>query len=287
MVYGLSKRGFFSEVNMLVCNYAFALAASEDFYLDDERFIAPWANLFVSPLRSRRDLDPDRYDRVAVSDLKAGEKEWRRRRQWVIEACEEERRARIESLAFEGTWRELLFLVSKVLFQPAQAIVDLAQSKQAELGLEPGRFCAVHVRRGDKTQGKIRNGVHFAEGEAIPFQAYVDALARLAPGTRRIFMMTDDHREVLAARRDHPELEILTLCPPEEGGYHQERYREMSEKARRQAVWRLMAETLIAARSQAFAGLYLSNVSLMLTALHPRPELCVSVDSQVDWLPVR
>jgi hypothetical protein len=173
-----------------------------------------------------------------------------------------------------------------MLFRPRRNIVELAQSHAASLGLEPGAFCAAHVRRGDKTEGHIKpNGRHFAEGEAVPFKTYVDALSELAPQVRRIFCLTDDFREVAKAREDYPELQILTLCTPGETGFYQQRHRKLHWSERLAAVRRLIAEVLIAKQSQAFAGLYRSNVSLMVAAVHPNPKLCVSVDSRKIWRP--
>jgi hypothetical protein len=155
-----------------------------------------------------------------------------------------------------------------------------------DLGLDNEPYCAVHVRRGDKTEGEIRNGVHWSEGEAIGFGAYVEAMRSLAPGVRRIFMLTDDHRQVVSARADYPQLDIVSLCSPSEEGYRQSEFRARPWGARIEAVRPLMAEVQIALESQAFAGVYRSNVSLIIAALHPRSERCVSVDSQKTWSPV-
>ena len=50
VVYGLTQRGFFSEVYVLACHYAFAVAAGEAFFVDDTGFVAPWGQLFDRPL---------------------------------------------------------------------------------------------------------------------------------------------------------------------------------------------------------------------------------------------
>jgi hypothetical protein len=287
VVYGLTQRGFFSEVYVLACHYAFALAAGEAFFVDDAGFVAPWPQLFEQPPPLLAGMDRGAYAEVIDCHPKRSRELWLERLRRVVGSCREGARVEVPALDFAGTWTELVIGLCRRLYRPVPGIVRQAAAWRAELGLDDQPFCAVHLRRGDKTREIVKaNGARWSEGEAIGFAAYAEALAALAPGVRRVLMLTDDHREVDLARARHPELDIVSLCRSEDEGYHQSAFRALPREARIDAVRRLMAEVLIAARAEAFAGVYSSNVSLMVAALHPRPERCVSVDSERIWPPL-
>jgi hypothetical protein len=286
VVYGLTQRGFFSEINVLVCNVAFAMVAGEDLYLDDSRFLTPWGDVLEATLPMIAELRAELHRRIVISHPKADKAVWNERLKAVKRGCDEGAVVAVPDIGFEGGWVQLLARVSAQVFVPRPENVAAADRVQAELGLE-GPFAAVHMRRGDKTAGyHKRNGQFRVEGRAAPFDLYVETLSVLAPGVRRIFVLSDDYREVIEAQARHPELELVTLCRPDETGYFHSDFLALSRKERLQAIRRLIVEVLIAVRSAAFAGLYRSNVSLMVAALHQHPERCASVDQATSWTPM-
>lgn len=286
VLFGLSRRGFFSEINVLVLNVAYALAAGEDLFLDDSGFLVDWDDLLEPTLRMGSQLRKRRYRQVTHASLLGDRTAWFQRLHWVKRDCDAGRQVSVPSIDFEGSWRELLFEVSKRVFVPRPEIVALADQAQTRLGLQ-SRFAAVHLRRGDKTAGhRLRSGEMRIEGEAVPFEAYVRELSARAPDIRRVFVLSDDYREVAQAQAQFPELEVVTLCTPQEQGYFQEAFLALTPEDKVRSLRRLIAEVLIATRSAVFVGLYRSNVSLTVTALHPRAEDCASVDRAVAWTPM-
>ena len=288
MVYGLTRRGFFSELNVLVCHYAYALSLGEDVFVDESMSAVRWRDLFEPTLQFQRDLDAAAYDHITLCHPRLGRPEWNARRLWVKHACDENLEVNLPGDGPRRRWRDLLFEVSRELIQPRADLRESATEAMRVLGLADVPFGAIHIRRGDKTEGYVKsNGKIRIEGEAVGFDEYAAALERLSPGLRRIFVMTDDHREVATARANWPEFEIVSLCSLEDRGYRQTEFRKLSYNDKLRAIRRLVIEVLIAARSTAFAGLYRSNVSLTIATLHQRPEFCCSVDSQARWSPVR
>ena len=286
VVYGLTKRGFFSEINVLVINLAYALAAQEDLYLDDSGFLSSWRQLLQPVLPMAAELREDLYRRVTVSNPKVDRAAWDERLWFVKRACDQGLVVAIPDIGFEGSWFELLSVLSRKVFAPLPELEAEAARLRLELGLDQP-FCAVHIRRGDKTEGyPRRDGSRRIEGRAAPFGEYVGRLEILAPGVRRVFVLSDDHREVADARSLHPELELVTLCEPQEAGYRQPEFLQLSAEQRLRALKRLIVEVLIAVHCRAFVGLYRSNVSLMIAALHPHPEGCASVDQARTWTPM-
>jgi hypothetical protein len=286
VVYGLTKRGFFSEINVMVENLAYAMAAGEDMYLDDRNFFLPLDQLLRPTLPSVADLREDLYERVTISNPKTDFPAWSHRLWSVKRACDEGLEVEIPELGFRGNWVALVALLSKRVFVPVEEIATAAARARTELGLDQP-FCAVHIRRGDKTEGyRKSNGALRIEGRAVPFTAYAEKLALLSPGIRRVFVLSDDYRQVSEARARHPELELITLCEPGEEGYRQDAFMALRDQEKLRAVTRLIVEVLIAVHSNAFVGLYRSNVSLMIAALHPHPENCASVDQAKVWTPM-
>lgn len=283
VLYGLTKRGFFSEINMLVSNLAYAMAAGEDLYLDDSGLVTRWSELLQPTLPMAAELRREQYRRVVVCHPKVDRALWDERVRSVKENCDAGLKVDLPAAGFHGTWMELLVRLSRDVFKPRADILATADRLQAELGLDQP-FYAVHIRRGDKTTGYLKsNGVLRVEGAAVPFDAYAEAAATLAPGLRRVFVLSDDYREVAEAQAQHPQLELITLCTPEEQGYYQDDFLALRRDEQLRSLRRLIVEVLIAARSAAFIGLYRSNVSLMVAALHPHPDKCASVDQAKAW----
>ena len=285
MVYFPARRGFLAEFNILVCHYAYALSVGEDAFLDDSRAAVFWLDIFEPCLRFRSELIEQNYGRVTLCGSKVAPEAWNSRRRWVQRACNDDDVVNIPALDFQGTWKDLLFDVTKRLFLPIPEIRAKAAECLIALGLEPGAFGAIHIRRGDKTDGYMAaNGTLRVEGEAIDLDLYIAALKNTAPEIKRIFIMTDDYREVVDARRRYPSLDFATLCEPTEEGYRNHDFRGLTHKERVSAIRRLVTEMLISTHSAAFAGAYLSNVSRTVAALHPIPTACCSVDTQVRWI---
>ncbi len=286
LLYVLSRRGFLSEFNVLIYQYAYALSVGEDMFIDDSAWTVRWRDIFEPGLKYRTELDERDYARVRASGSKLDRREWNFRRGWMRRACDSDDLVDIPAIGFRGIWRDLLFELTKRLFQPLPQIRAEAEEQIVSLGLAEGPFAAIHIRRGDKTGGyEAPNGTRIIEGEVVDLECYLSARDEVSPGLRRIFVLTDDYREVLAARERYPSLDFVTLCDPTEAGYDNLAFKRMRPAQKVRAIRRLVMELLIAIRSSAFAGGYLSNVSRTVVALHPRREVCRSVDSQSDWAP--
>ncbi len=285
MVYCLARRGFLSEFNTMACHYAYALSVGEEVFIDDAMAAVAWRDVLEPTVRFRSELNEQNYGRLTAYGSKLEPGEWRSRLQQVKQACDEDRIVSVPAIGFHGVWMDLLFEVTRRLFQPVAEVRAEAQERLVSLGLASGGFGAVHIRRGDKTEGYLAsNGKLAVEGEAIDLDVYVSALKRIAPEIERIFVMTDDFREIAKARERYPALDFVTLCKPTEEGYRNADFRTLGRAERVPAIRRLLAEMLISVHSAAFAGVYRSNVSRTVAALHPRSDACCSVDSLKRWV---
>ena len=105
-------------------------------------------------------------------------------------------------------------------------------------------FAAVHVRRGDKTEGYTDDrGQIVIEGDEVAPQVYVKRLIPYAPEIKSIFVMTDDYRVIDDFRKVGRDYSIHTLCRREETGYSQLEFSSLDPVRKTDQIRRLIAET--------------------------------------------
>ncbi len=151
----------------------------------------------------------------------------------------------------------------------------------------PASYASIHIRRGDKVGD---------EDEYYPVELYLDRLDAQGVADLPIFVLSDDHQSVVqieaALRSRQSSAVVSSLC--------EERYRGFSIDALRQEqpvfskadtsasissagfredigteTIRLLAETVIASRSECFIGTFRSNVGRSIRYLHDRWHRCV------------
>jgi hypothetical protein len=272
IVFGLTRRGLCSEVNCLALGYAYAMITRRHLYVEELAFSPGWSDLFDVRLATAADM-PSGYREVLR--IPGGGPNFREMRLF----CRSLQGTRVtaEELEFEGPFEDLFFLLAARLARPVQPIVEHADRLTGE-----APFAAIHMRRGDKVNGPR----HLArptviEGEAYDFDDYLGQLELHGPDLEDLFVLTDDYRvlEKIHGRG----YRVRSLCLPGERGYYQEVHEQKSPEQRYAESSRFLAELLVATRSQAFGGVYRSNVSRLIYALHPHKQRCFSVDSLPTW----
>jgi hypothetical protein len=283
--YRLSNRGFFSEFNILAYAYADCLARGARLYVDDRKCGVRWRALF-SPFPPGVDqLDP----RAEVIELspKGGDGAWQAMRKAVRDACLERRPASAPALGFEGPFDQLVFAAAAELFKPTSDLSAEAERDLRRLGLELASYCAVQMRRGDKTEGYVNGrGKLVVETTAMPFAVYAECLEKLAPDVRDVLVLTDDYGAFEEAREAHPEFRLHTLCAPHERGYFHAEHLAQAPERRLADLRRLIVTAILARSSAAFVGTYWSNLSTAVFMLHQDRARCASIDLSQAWPPL-
>jgi len=275
----LSRRGFFSEVNIAIGATLFALTQGRRLAVSQSGFNGlRWEDYFASTLPV---ADPALIASTPPEALIAKPKAeaFRALLAWIAEAAETKVRFRIEALEIEGD----LFQAKRALFQlfcrPTPEIEAEAAKAMRQLQLRPGRFAAVHLRRGDKVAQRIKNGRPWSEGEKAPPEQIARLLEALSPSTREVLVLTDDFAAVGELEAACPGRRVVSLCPPGEAGHDQETFNAAPLGIRTATVRRLVAESVIAAQSDAFAGGFKSNVAKFIASIHADPRRCASTDA--------
>ena len=274
--FGLTHRGFYSEINNLLNAILFCLVAKRRLYVDPSRFAGgglTWSDLYSSQLPWETGEIREPVLRIAgnqspgFKQINHRVSQWHNRRRVFLS----------RSYGFYGSvfaaQRDLVALFCR----PALAAVDPPEAA--------GPYAAIHVRRGDKVHGYTWQGNLIVEGEDIDLPDYLAVIAEKAPHLRRIFVMTDDYQVVSELRSLDSGLDVFTCCDAEEHGYRQKDFNSLDPLAKTQAIQRLIAEVELACQSDLFIGCYTSNVSRYIAMAHKNPQQCFSVDSLKLWNP--
>ena len=132
----------------------------------------------------------------------------------------------------------------------------------------PERFCAVHVRWGDKL-------IHDAD------QFYASDYLKHLPATcRDLFVLTDDCRAIEGFRGKG--LRLHTLVTNEQMGHSTLKRRK--RRFSRSELIQLLAEVQVAGSADFFVGTMSSNLSRYVALLHSNLSNCMSLDR--GWHPL-
>lgn len=278
-VYCLTRRGFFSEINNLLNAVAFGLSHRRRIIVGANQFNdLAWHDLFATPLPGAsigtiKKVSVDWYI-SGVASPKFGTIQ-----HWVSHRHNSRLPLWLPQMRLLGS----VFRVKRELTQMfPRPLVSATFPEDLT-----GPFAAVHIRRGDKTEGYTDTQERLiVEGDHISPRGYIGRLRVEAPEIKSIFVMTDDYRMVEELEQAGPDYSIHTLCRPEQAGYRQPEFSSLDQARKTDEIRRLIAEVHIAASSSIFLGGFKSNVARFVPLWHSKPERCLSVDSWKSWVPI-
>jgi hypothetical protein len=277
----LTERGFYSEVNNVITQMMFALAQERRLIVDQSRFNdLRWNDFYRSFLPDGGDQMPRLDEASIIRDHHAPMFDAAKR--WLERLRREGLRVDIPRLGISGTAFEIRRALMAAFCAPRHSVARKVERTMRTLGLESGKFAALHVRRGDKIRSHVRAGGRIAnpEGEDTPASAYVEALRNHGSAVRSVFVLTDDASYVAQLRVAAPALQFYTLAAPDDAGHGEAEFNARAPHRKRSDIERLLVEVEIAAHSAPFIGPYKSNVSRHIVNRHMRPEACHTIDSR-------
>ncbi len=288
--YKVTGRGFFSEFNILAFAYAYCLVRRRELAIDVSKTAGPWRQLFPELPPGSVARRAHGGDEISVEPKLpdwSWNPQWTAMREEVRDGCLHGTRVNVPELGFEGSYRELVVLAARTLFRPNPDLVRRAAAAKLALGLEGLPYAAIQLRRGDKVEGYDNGkGQFVVETQVADFAAYAECLDKLAPGTRDVFVITDDYTAVEEARAGYPHLRFHTLCEPHERGYFHLAQQHATAEVKLANLEKLLITVIIAQGSDAFVGTYWSNLSIGVYLLHPHQERCAAMDLAKPWPPL-
>ncbi len=281
----LSRRGFFSEVNVAIDAITRGLVDRRRLIITQHRFNdLRWCDAFASNLP---DADAAEIELVPpdCQAHRAKSESFLALLNWTKEQSRSGTQLRIEELGLGGDLFEVKRSIYSLFCRPNATVATEVRQQMEANGLHDKQFSAVHIRRGDKIAVQYRRGRPWSEGEDTSAAHCADMVHRWAPGMRDVFVLTDDYRAVQDFRAAAPGFRVVTLCPPHATGHDQSTFNAGRPEEKWATIRRLLVEANIASRSQFFAGGFKSNIPKFIASVHFDPSRCVSTDSKITPWP--
>jgi hypothetical protein len=277
----LTKRGFYSEVNNVITQMMFALSLRRRLIVDQTRFNdLRWNDFYRSFLPDSDGPLPHLDEESIIRDYRAPM--FGAAKRWLAQVHQEGARVEVARLEISGTAFDLRRALMAAFCAPRQSVARKIERTMQTLGLEPGKFAALHVRRGDKIRSHVSSTGRILdpEGEDTPAAMYAEALSRYGGGVSDVFVLTDDTTYIDRLHAAAPSLRLHALASPDDAGHGQAEFNSRAPHRKRADIEQLLIEVEIAARSAPFIGPYKSNVSRHIVNRHMRPEACHTIDSR-------
>ncbi|MBN9318929.1 MAG: hypothetical protein J0I28_04495 [Caulobacterales bacterium] len=283
----LTRRGLFSELNLLTNAVAFSLLEGAHIFVDWTRMHIDWEALFDTRFAPDGDPALATYRDVEIISIKKPSRAvFDGMRNGIWRMIAEGAVVRVEALGFEGTIEALNGLVAQRLFRPSAAVIAQSEMARDRLGLANEPYVALQLRGGDKTAGVVNTkGLLTIEGDTVDDAVYAARIAEAGAKAKVILVITDDHDAFERFAAAMPAHRCVTNCPPELRGYFHEDRMGLDRASQTRDAARMIADVKLAAEAELFLGPYRSNPSTF-THLLRDGRASVSVDRQQVWAPL-
>lgn len=277
LIFELTSRGFYSEILVLYSAIVHCAVFRRRIIVIDDQFNGlKWNDIFESPIPMINNIGKLNPEPIHIE--KAKDPWFKRIRKDIYNWSELSPHIilNIPEIGIYGSVFDACRVLAKTLFWPNDEIVEDYYRAKKDLGLSTGPYAAFHIRRGDKLLQSA--------GDDISPNAYLEKINIVDPSVEQVFVLTDDY-SMVEILKNSSHRTIKTLCPEIQRGHFWADFNAQSPEEKLTKVKLLIIETLIAAGSSSFVGVWRSNVSKMIGLLHPDPARCHSLDRRDTWEP--
>lgn len=290
LIYPLTNRGFFSEINNLVLAILYCLENKIKFKLYSGKWVSgKWDDYFNPIFEEYNGIIP-----IPGYIFAKGRKDFF----YTIYHSYLKNRKILQN----GIWNEMRSkpFVEKLFFYPElgingnifeakrqifNIILDYNKEtanevfllKEADLDFVK-KSCGIHVRRGDKVKG---NG---KEAELFDIESYISKAREINPEIKKFTICTDDSMVLENFKNKFSEFTYLSFCSPTRVGYFQYEYNNTKNSAdKRNEVINILKDANLLVNSKIFIGTYSSNISRYVALMRNNKD-CHSLD--ILWNPL-
>lgn len=288
-VFGLTGRGFYSEINVLLNAVLYGLINRRRLIVDQSKFLGmEWLDFFSTGL-PRAAYDPSAIEEGWVIQGVASP-HFHTVRNFVIKAAAKGEELTLPDLGLRGSVFDIKRALTHTICVPSgfASVAEARSHYVANTQLANKRFAAFHIRRDDKVIGyEGRKGNWVIEGEDIAIPDYIQKLKTINDGISLLYLMTDDSTIVGDAEIEAEKhgMSVIHTCDEAMTGYANKGFKRLPVAEKTRQIQDLISQTWTAAGSDVFLGGFKSNVARFLPLIHLRPEQCFSVDARQDWDP--
>ena len=116
----------------------------------------------------------------------------------------------------------------------------------------PAIYAGVQIRGGDKA----------SETKLIDGKTHIEKLD--LRDEDNLFILTDDYRQFLQAKKDFPKLKLSTLCQENEKGYYHKLFCKEEPQSKKDAITRLIISVDLLLFSSSFVGSITTGPSVFI-----------------------
>lgn len=294
VIFQLTQRGFFSEINNLVLAILYCLENNIEFVLHSRGWAASvnlgWQDYFQPFCKETNNPFFNRESVFGVAPGRAARACDHIQRRWLPRYLNAQdiwpdmrspeflaREFNIPELGISGDLFHAAQVILQMIFRPRAEITRYLEEKN-DLLRDLSPYVSVHIRRGDKVFGGGR------EAEKIEIDDYIDKIKSLKPESNQIFISTDDYSVVDEFMDKTPqEWKITTFCSQTSEGYVQREFNNSGKDQKYADILALLTDIRFLSRAEWFVGTYSSNVALFVALLLGR-DRCCSLDIK-EWHP--
>lgn len=178
----------------------------------------------------------------------------------------------IPALGLDCTYTEVYAMLAKMIWQPQPGIQQQISDAKLRLSL-PQVYSGAQIRGGDKASEarliggwQIIQALHPQDGEYI-------------------FVLTDNYLELEIIRNEYPHLHIVSLCQPNETGYHYQAFNRLAPMEKKESIIRLIVSFDILLHCYTFVGTITSGPSVFLMKVRADDPCVTAIDCPQSMLP--
>lgn len=288
LIYPLSSRGFFSEINNLALAVLYCMEEKINFKICTKKWVSgEWQDYFepifdeyngIIPIPDdmyvvrRKDLYYNFYHKFIKRRTLVQTDVWHKMHQ----ADFINRTFNIPSLGIKGS----IYDAKKQIFTLILNYNLLIQEKlnffiDSEI-LFIKESCGIHIRRGDKVFNK-NNEAEFKE-----VHEYIDKALSIEPNINKFSICTDDFTVIEELKIKYPYFHFYTLCNSKKRGYIQKNFNALKKKnEKEEEVVSILTDSQILIHSKLFIGTYSSNISRFVCIMRNNVS-CYSIDEKIS-----
>jgi hypothetical protein len=186
-------------------------------------------------------------------------------------ASEPDKLYHIPALGLNGTYTEAYAMLARMIWRPQPEVRQQIAEARIHLSL-PKVYSGIQIRGGDKASEaqlisgwRIIQALHPQDGDCI-------------------FILTDNYLELERVRSEFPKLNIVSLCQPNETGYHHHEFELLAPQERKESIIRLLVSVDILLHCSAFVGTITSGPSVFLMKVRADDPYVTAIDCPQDML---
>ena len=178
----------------------------------------------------------------------------------------------IPELGIDGDYLSTFNLLARMVWRLQPEILHKEETYKMNLSLPP-IYSGVQIRGGDKA----------SEAILIDGKTHIEKLNLHDDDS--LFILTDDYRLFLQAKKDFPKLRLSTLCQENEKGYYHKMFCQEDSQSKKTAITRLIISVDLLLSSCTFVGSITTGPSVFIMKLRHNDPQVQAVDCSKQELP--